>query len=291
MTPLADAEVRAALRRVWPDSRTVETAEIRALGGGLNERSYLITAGERRHVLRLPVATAVAWLDLAAEVRAARAAAEAKLAPDVIAADLEAGLLLTDYRAGAWSPAFAREPESVAAAARLLRSLHGLSVELPVYSARWFASTYLGSLADSNVRPLGAEERRWAAELSTLAAAFDAAHPPTAFCHNDLAAANIVGDRSAARLIDFEYAGRGAPLLDLASLAGMNGFAESQRRQLLESYYGTAAAAPTMRELTGAIRIVRLLAYFWGRVAEQRLADARAHVALAADFGELLRQD
>lgn len=291
MTALAEAEVRAALRRIWPDSRTVDTAEIRALGGGLNARSYLITAGERRHVLRLPVASAVAWLDLAAEVRAARAAAAADLAPRVIAADLEAGSLLTEYCAGPWSPTFAREPESVAAAARLLRALHSVNVELPVYSTRWFASTYLAALAESNAGSLGAEERRWAAELSTLAAEFDAAHPPTAFCHNDLAAANILGERSAARLIDFEYAGRGAPLLDLASLAGMNGFAESQRRQLLESYYGTAAAAPTLRELVGAIRIVRLLAYFWGRMAEQRLADARAHVALAADFGELLRQD
>jgi aminoglycoside phosphotransferase (APT) family kinase protein len=291
MTPLAAAEVRAALRRVWPDSQTAETAEIRALGGGLSARSYLVTAGARRHVLRLPVASAVAWLDLAAEVRATRAAAAADLAPAVIAADIDAGLLLTEYCAAPWSTGFAREPESVAAAARLLRSLHGLSVELPVYSTRGFALAYLGSLADPKARPLSAEEKRWAAELSTLAAEFDTAHPPTAFCHNDLAAANILGDRSAARLIDFEYAGRGAPLLDLASLAGMNGFAESQRRQLLESYYGTPATAPTMRELVRAIRIVRLLAYFWGRVAEVRLADARAHVALAADFGELLRRD
>jgi thiamine kinase-like enzyme len=106
-----------------------------------------------------------------------------------------------------------------------------------------------------------------------------------------LAAANIVWDGAAARLIDFEYAGHGAPLLDLASLAGMNSFAASERRHLLDEYYGSAAAQPTMRDFDSAIRIVRLLAYFWARVAELRLPDARAHAALAADFAESLRQD
>jgi thiamine kinase len=286
-----DAAVRAALRRVWPDPSTVETAEIRPLGGGLNERSYLIAAGERRHVLRLPVASAVAWLDLATEVRAMRAAAAADLAPRVIAVDVDAGLLLTDYGAAPWTPDLARRPAGIARVARLLRALHGVSVELPAYSVRWFATTYLAALREECARPLRAEEERWAGELATLGEQFDAEHPPTAFCHNDLAAANIVADAAAARLIDFEYAGRGAPLLDLASFAGMNGLAKPQRRQLLDDYYGTAAAAPAMRDLDNAIRLVWLLAYFWGRVAEVRLADARAHVELAANFGELLRQD
>jgi Ser/Thr protein kinase RdoA (MazF antagonist) len=291
MTAAGDAAVRAALRRVWPDPSTVETADIRALGGGLNVRSYLVAAGERRHVLRLPVASAVAWLDLATEVHAMRVAAAADLAPRVIATDLEAGLLLTDYRAAPWTPELARRPAAVTRVARLLRALHGVSIDLPVYSVRWFAATYLGALRGERARPFRAEEERWAGELATLGAEFDAEHPPTAFCHNDLAAANILADAAAARLIDFEYAGHGAPLLDLASFAGMNGLAKSQRRQLLDEYYGTAPAAPTMRDLDNAIRIVWLLAYFWGRVAEVRLADARAHTELAANFSELLRQD
>jgi aminoglycoside phosphotransferase (APT) family kinase protein len=291
VTPAEESAVRRSLRRVWPDSSGADAAEIRPLGGGLNTRSYAATAGERRLVLRLPMGRSVAWLDLAAEVRAMRAAAAADLAPAVVAADLDAGLLLTEYRSAPWTPDLVREPRAIATIARLLRALHRLPVELPVYSVRWFASTYLATLATANARAFSAEERRWADELTMLAERFEAAHPPTAFCHNDLAATNILTDGPAAWLIDFEYAGRGAPLLDLASLAGMNGFAESQRRQLLDAYYSAAPAAPTTRDLDGAIRIVRLLAYFWGRVAEVRLTDARAHVELAANFGELLRQD
>lgn len=284
------AEARAALRRVWPDAREVDKAQIRALGGGLNARSFLVVAGERRHVLRLPVAGSVAWLDLATEARAMRAAAAADLAPAVIAVDAEAGLLLTDYRMMLWVPDLVRQPAVVTMIVRLLRALHRLPVELPVYSVEGFTSSYLAALAASNVSSLGAEEGRWAAELVTLGRDFDATHSPTAFCHNDLVAANILVDGAAARLIDFEYAGRGAPLLDLASLAGMNDLNEAQRRQLLDEYYGTAPGAPSMRDLDNAVRMVRLLAYFWGRVAETRLADPRAHAELSASIGATLRQ-
>jgi aminoglycoside phosphotransferase (APT) family kinase protein len=283
-------EARAALRRVWPDAGAVDKAQIRALGGGLTARSYLVVAGERRHVLRLPVAGSVVWLDLATEARAMRAAAAADLAPAVIAVDVEAGLLLTDYRMMLGAPDLVRQPAALSMIVRLLRALHRLDVDLPVYSIEGFTSSYLAALRASSVRSLSAEEGRWATELMTLARDFDATHAPTAFCHNDLVAANILIDGAAARLIDFEYAGRGAPLLDLASLAGMNGFDEAQRRHLLDEYYGTAPGVPAARDLDNAVRMVRLLAYFWGRVAEKRVADPRAHAELAASIGETLRQ-
>jgi aminoglycoside phosphotransferase (APT) family kinase protein len=285
-----EKEIRAALRRVWPDSRTVEKTHIRALGGGLNERSYLVVGGERRHVLRLPVTSAVGWLDIATEARAMCAAAAADLAPAVIAVDVEHRLLLTDYRTALWTPELVRLPAVITMIVRLLRALHRLEVELPVYSVERFASTYLAALAARGVRALSAEEGRWAVELAQLGRGFDATYSPTAFCHNDLGAANILIDGAAARLIDFEYAGRGAPLLDLASLAGMNDFNEPQRRQLLDEYYGNAPDAPAMRDLDSAVRMVRLLAYFWGRVAEKRLAEPRAHVELAASIGATLRR-
>jgi thiamine kinase-like enzyme len=159
-----------------------------------------------------------------------------------------------------------------------------------VYSIDHFTATYLAALAKSPAHAPTAEEKRWADELTRLGRDFDASYAPTAFCHNDLVAANILIDGAAARLIDFEYAGLGTPLLDLASLAAMNDFAETEKRQLLSEYYGTAAAAPALRELDNAVRMVRLLAYFWGRVAERQLAEAHAHSELAASIGATLRQ-
>jgi aminoglycoside phosphotransferase (APT) family kinase protein len=290
MTPSDEVRVRAALRRVWPDAGGVEKVQIRALGGGFNARSYLAVGAARRHVLRLPVAGSMAWLDLATEARAMSAAAQADLAPAVIAVDIEAELLLTDYRMMLWTPGFVQQSASIAMIARLLRDLHRLRVDLPVYSIDHFTTTYLSELAKAAAHVPSAEEKSWADELARLGRHFDTSYAPTAFCHNDLVAANILIDGAAARLIDFEYAGRGTPLLDLASLAAMNDFAEAQKRQLLDEYYGTAAAAPTLRDLDNAVRMVRLLAYFWGRVAEQRLAEAHAHSELAASIGATLRQ-
>lgn len=290
MTTADEERARAALRRVWPDAGGVEAVQLRALGGGFNARSYLAVGGGRRHVLRLPVAGSVAWLDLATEARAMSAAAAADLAPAVIGVDVEAGLLLTDCRPMPCTPELVRQPVAIALIARLLQNLHRLDVDLPVYSVDHFALTYLSALAKSATHGPSAEEQKWADELTRLGRHFDSSYEPTAFCHNDLVAANILIDGAAARLIDFEYAGRGTPLLDLASLAAMNDFAVMQKRQLLDEYYGTAAAAPTLRDLDNAIRMVRLLAYFWGRVAERRLAEAHAHSELAASIGATLRQ-
>ncbi len=250
----AEPDVRAALRRVWPDRGTVDSVQIRALGGGLVGRSFLAVGEGRRCVLRLPVASSMAWLDLATEVRAMRAAAAADLAPAVIGVDVEAGLLLTDYQPTRWTPDLLRQPTAVTMIVRTLRALHQLHVDLPVYSIRHFASSYLAALAMSTTPVLSSKEEKWAAELTRLGHDFDAGYAPTAFCHNDLGAANILIDGAAARLIDFEYAGLGAPLLDLASLAGMNDFAESRRRQLLDEYFG-AAPAPPLSELDNAIRM------------------------------------
>jgi aminoglycoside phosphotransferase (APT) family kinase protein len=281
MAAYDEKRVRAALSRVWPDAATAKTAQIRALAGGLSARTFLAVAGPRHYVLRLPIEGDVAWLDLATEARAMRAAAAADLAPSVIAVDVEAGLLLTEYRVMPWTPELVRQPIAVTMIGRLLRALHALDVELPVFAVEQIATGYLAAL-DASTVPLGAEQRGWADELMRLGRHFDASYAATAFCHNDLAAANILVDGAA---------GRGAPLLDLASLAAMNDFAVAQRSQLLDEYYGKASAAPTLRDLGNAIRVVRLLAYFWARVAEQRITGTDVHAELAASIAATLRQD
>jgi aminoglycoside phosphotransferase (APT) family kinase protein len=285
------SELRAALRRVWPDSATVETADIRALGGGSTPRSFLAVAGRRRCVLRLPLSSPPPLLDLATEVRAMRAAAAAKCAPAVVGVDLEAGLLLTEYQPGGWTPELVRQPLVVARVVRVLHALHRLDVDLPVYAVGRIASSYLTELDAGATRAFRPEERGWADELLRVGSHFDGTYPPTAFCHNDLVASNILSDPVAARLIDFEYAGRGTPLLDLASFAGMNDFNAVERRQLLVEYYGASAVAPGLRDLDNAIRMLRLLAYFWARVGEERTPRSQSSAALVKSIGATLRQD
>ncbi len=283
-----DDVVRAALRRVWPDPATVEKAQIRAISGGVSPRTFLAVAGNQQYVLRMPTASSMALLDLTTEAHAMRVAAAADLAPAVVAVDIEAGLLLTQYQVMPWTNEMVIEPIAVSTIVQLLRALHSLPVELPVIAVGEIAMRYLDEL-DSDAAPLTADDRRWGDELLRLARHHEANHAPTAFCHNDLVASNILTDGATARLVDFEYAGRGAPLLDLANLAGMNGFTESQQRLMLAEYYGEPVGQSLARELDNAIRMVRLLAYFWARLAAQRAADTGAYLRFAAEMSTTLK--
>ena len=281
--------VRAALGRVWPNAATVERVQIRAISGGVSPRSFLVVAGNQRYVLRMPATSSMALLDLATEARAMRAAAAADLAPAVLAVDVETGLLLTEYKVMPWTNEMVHEPIAIATIVRALRTLHSLPVELPAIAIKEVALRYLDQLDAHPARPMSADDRRWGDELLRLAGHHEANHAPVAFCHNDLLAANILSDGAAARFVDFEYAGRGAPLLDLANLAGMNDFTEAQRQLMLAEYYGEAAATSLATELDGAIRMVRLLAYFWARLAAKRASDTDAYLKYATEMAATLK--
>src|SRR5690606_28150841 len=139
--------LRSALHRLLPelDATTLEAARSRPLAGGVNRRSYEVDMGGARYVLRLPTAGAEGLLDAATEARAMSAAAAAGLAPRVAKVDAAAGLLLTEYceRAAAWTPAASRLPRNIVRAAKLLRSLHAIEIDLPAYAAERIARNYL----------------------------------------------------------------------------------------------------------------------------------------------------
>jgi thiamine kinase-like enzyme len=95
-------------------------------------------------------------------------------------------------------------------------------------------------------------------------------YPPSAVCHNDLVAANVLEARDLL-LVDFEYAARAAPILDLASLAAMNDFTDDDRRKLLHAYYASSNAPVSPAELADVVRMVRLMAFFWARALPEEL--------------------
>jgi thiamine kinase-like enzyme len=275
----AERDARATLARAMPSMAAQERATLRLLAGGLQRRSWLVSAGGCELVLRMPERGGAPLLDVATEARIMQAAAQWGLAPAVVAT--EGGSLITEYCAGAvaWTPADARRGGNVARIAALLGQLHALDVNAPVFDAERIAARYLTELAAAG-SVHDARQRAWAEELSQRARGFAADHAATALCHNDLVAANVLDD-GALRLIDFEYAVRAAPLLDLAGLAAMNEYAQRERRWLLAAYFGEAA--PSLEaELDGAIRLVRLLAYFWARLGERRAAEPQPYVELAA---------
>lgn len=287
-----DRAVRAALERVL-GADVVRRATLYGLEGGVKKRSYLVSAGDRQWVLRLPAPGADALLDLATEADVMRAAAAAGLAPDVVAVDVEAGILLTDYRAKAraWTAADACQPRNVGRAAALLRKLHALDASAPAFAAERIARGYLGALGvgvDAGRARFDARELAWVDELLERARYYDATYPPTALCHNDLVAANVL-DEGRLVLVDFEYAVRAAPVLDLAGLAAMNDYGARERRELLAAYRDDDGDAIAEPELERIVRLALLIAFFWARLGELRAAEAPAYGALAAEMAARLR--
>jgi thiamine kinase-like enzyme len=58
-------------------------------------------------------------------------------------------------------------------------------------------------------------------------------------CHNDLLPGNILADPERVWLVDWEYAGVGHGLFDLANLSANCGFSSAQEETLLSAYRGS----------------------------------------------------
>jgi thiamine kinase-like enzyme len=283
------AAARLALERVLGGAAEARGAALVPLSGGTHRRSWLATfADGRKAVLRMPLRRSNALLDAPTEARATDAAAAAGVAPAVIAVDAASGVLLTEYRAGArWTPAEARRPANVARLTAVLRTLHDLPTALPTFAAERIAARYLGEL------PRGVSEpraREWGDELVSLARRYDARCAPSAFCHNDLVAANVLDDGGLA-LVDFEYAVRAEPLLDLANLAAMNGFDAAQRRALLETYAHATPSPAELAELEWLVRMQRLMAWFWALLGDANADDSSLYAPYLTAFAPDLRQE
>jgi thiamine kinase-like enzyme len=288
---IGDAEVRAALAALMPAEEIPETLAWQFLAGGVNRRSVRVAVAGGQWVVRLPHGGAASLLDLATEARVTAAAALAGVAPPLVGADPQTGVLATEYFSGArpWDPPAARRTANVERIAKLLVRLHAVAVDVPPYSATSVAEGYLTALAtDRAGAGRGAIEPRWAAELVGLAERYDAAYPPSVLCHNDLVAANVL-DAGDLKLVDFEYAVLGAPILDLAGLAAMNDYTAAQCERLLNTYYRNCAAPFAPDELRGVVRMLRLIAFFWARVGERRAGGA-AYSRFAERMSELLER-
>jgi thiamine kinase-like enzyme len=281
-----EAAIRAALARALPEA-AAGALTYRPLAGGLNTRSFHVTAGGCDVVVRLPLGGAPPLLDLATEAAVMRAAAAAGAAPRVVDADPASGVLVTEFLAGAaaWTAVAAREPRNVARLAELLRRLHATPAAAPRFAAGAIAARYVAAAAAAT-----AEDPRWGAELVRRARDFDARHTGDALCHNDLFAANVLDDGGLV-LVDFEYAVRAAPLLDLASFAAMNDTSAELRRTLLTQYYRGAVPPGAEAELDGAVRMVRLMGYFWSLLGLAGAVDTQPYAELAASLAQMLHRD
>jgi thiamine kinase-like enzyme len=222
----APAQVAAVARELGAGA----IRNIQPIKHGLTNRSWLVTADADRFVVRISNQSAAdLQIDRDSEATVLLWVARAGIGPEILRCDPQHGVLVTRYLGAHWNERAAQTPENIDRIATLLRHLHSLDIP-PGVRAVDLASTvhgYLRTLDERGIR-----------NGLTL--------PAPRLCHNDVHHLNIV-EAARLRLIDWEYAGVGEPLFDLASLCVYHRYRRSQRERLLSAYAAPSEAVSWQR--------------------------------------------
>jgi aminoglycoside phosphotransferase (APT) family kinase protein len=247
---------------------------VQPLPGGSVNRVYRVDSAAGRFVVRL---NGAAWrrpgVDRARELLLHRAAAAAGIAPAIVHAEPAAdGLLITEHRDGrVWSPDdFGAAPALVRLGERLqvLHRLH--SPTMAPFDPWALAHGYVQSIEALPIpgqrEPARTTElaARIAVTLSRLepccAALQRAGEGGLCIVHGDLAAGNLLqGERL--WLLDWEYAQRGHPVLDLACVLAYYPQAAAHRREFAAAAGLDALARGAL--LPAAEYIYGALSWLW----------------------------
>lgn len=209
---------------------------------------WLVERRGERFVLRVdrPLARDLG-LDRVAELHVMREASRAGFAPEPLllvpactgtARAAHPAILVTRYAAGAaWTPVMLREPTRLRRLAFMLRDLHGARLDGPRLDLKVALARYAALAGTAAARSLAAGASRLIGELGPVEATL---------CHNDPIASNVVG-RQRTLLIDWEYAGVGDPLFDLAVVIRHHRLAPRSARAFAGDYFGSHERVPFER--------------------------------------------
>ncbi len=258
-----------------PELQQAEVKDVHALKQDSVNQTWRVSTEQGHWMIRRNAR--LPDVDRELECRILRRVADAGLAPRVIACS--PGYQITQWvDEPVWDRAALSDADRLDDLTRALRQLHGLpAIDLP--ATRWGPAVE-ERLAFSDSRDNAALRASVGAlvdELEQSSLTFD----QHALCHFDLHLDQVIGS-GPVKFVDFEYARRANPMLDLAWLAEYHDLTPDEQLALLASYYG--GADPQIRQRMGlALQLVRLLEFFW---LESRLADGQ----LSDNDGSRLRQ-
>jgi thiamine kinase len=250
----APLDLTAALARV--PGIDAESADVEELQGGLTNRVYRVRNAGRQCVLRLRSdCNAAIGPDRACELAILQSAGAAGIAPEVLYADFDAGILVTEYLHGpVWQGSDLESDENIESLAALLRRVHslppcGTQIDLVGMAEQYaqFLNQRQGphAFAGNCVRIISESP----------------VHECVACCHNDIVASNVI-DSGSLKLIDWEYACDNDPMFDLASAIGYHNLDEGRRQIFLDAYAG-GAGSELKERLAEQIRVFDAIQWLW----------------------------
>ena len=208
------------------------------LVGGITNHSFIVTSEQGRFVARVCEERRYLGIDRTNEWLCQLAAHKAGVTVDVLC--FEDGILVSPFIVGkTLSDIDVTHVDVLTRTAQTMRQLHAsldhIEGELlyfcPFQTIRTYAAT-----ARSLGAVLPAAIGRFIAVLPALRAAMSPFTPT--LCHNDLLPANILDDGTRLWFVDWEYAGMGNPLFDLANLAANRVLSPEIENALLHAYFG-----------------------------------------------------
>lgn len=214
------------------------SVSIEPLTGGITNQNLRVESERGSLVARVCRELPLLGINRRSEAAAQNAAARLGLAPELI--HQEPGLLVSRHVSGrTLAAADLQDFGLIAHVGLALRRLHDardtvtghLVYFCPFQTIRTYAqsASELGAWLPEGIDAVLEDARNLLRRIGPFL--------PT-LCHNDLLPANLIWSDGQLWLIDWEYAGMGHPLFDLASVSANAGFTDIQEKALLEAYRG-----------------------------------------------------
>ncbi len=272
-----------AMSRIWVLPLWSGPISPALLKGGLSNQSFTVEDAGRRYVVRFGRDYLFHHVVRSREVMTAKAAHAAGFAPEVVYTS--PGVMVSAFIDGKTfdeADMRAKIPEVAA----MVRRFHA---EMPRHVSGPGFMFWPFHVIRDYARTLSVEGSPFAGRVGSyveLADELEAAQVPLpiVFGHNDFLPANIIDDGERLWIIDFEYAGFGTAMFDLAGIASNAGFSEAESDELLGRYFD---AAPTteLRRAHSAMQCASLLREaMWGMVSAIHLDNPGIDYVAYADM-------
>ena len=222
---------------------------LQPLTGGITNRNYLVSQGPDRFVARVGAELPHLGIDRRNELECHHAAETLGVAPRIVYG--ENGILVTRYiESRTLNAEGGREPGFSARLAQVLNQLHDgwdtLCGDLLFFSPFQACRTYVRTALRSGAR-LPADIDHLLSSIRGLSRTV-VPYTPT-LCHNDMLPANVLDDGERVWLVDWEYAGIGHPLFDIAMFSACCEFSVAEELEFLGHYLGDKLRSSDIHEL------------------------------------------
>lgn len=242
------------------------------LAGGLSNESWKVTDARGMHVVRFGEDFPFHHVSRANEVMVARAAHRAGFAP-AVEHDAPGVMVSAFLGARTWGAEDVRaDPGRVG---RYLRDFHR---QMPGEVSGPGVIFWVFHVIRDYARTLAEKRSRFAGDLPRLVAAAGAMETaqvplPIVYGHHDLLPANFLEDGEGRLwLVDYEYAGFGTAMFDLAGAASNAGMAADEAGEMLAAYFGRVPDPALLRSFDAMQCASLAREAMWAMVSEIFLA-------------------